>query len=421
MKNNSIKNLKNTALMILPLILFSLFLLSSCKEDPIQEDPFFTIEGDPTGLTVTKAAKTQAYVVRSNSPWQVVKQEDAGWVKAFPDKGDADGIFKIIVEANQTFDTRIANFAFVVDGEEQPVMFRVEQEGNIPYINLPAAVTIPAGGGPFSVDVASNVTWTYSLSDDTWLAEESVTTQKITLVAEENTSIDPREVTLTLTAVQYPEIIKTVVLTQSPGTVVLEEDFSWLAYGSAVFYTTTGETRIDNWTQEQKDRGWTSTINTVEGSVPAGSDPTPLLYARQGFVKVGKTSYGGDLISPALSKLVGTQTLTVTFKAIPYMTAAGTMDDNILKVSVIGPGTVSQEQFVIDNWPVYPADAGAVTDYCNSMWSAPEATRTFTITGATATTQIKFLGGDYDLRPTVVTNNKNRIFIDDIKVEIVLP
>jgi hypothetical protein len=416
MKNNNIKNLKSTALVILPLFLFSLFLLSSCKEDPIQEDPFFTIEGDPTGLTVNKAAKTQAYVVRSNRPWQVVKQEDAGWVKAFPDKGEADGIFKIIVTANETFDTRIANFAFVVDGEEQPVMFRVEQAGNVPYITLPAAVTIPAGGGPFSVDVASNVTWTYSLSDDSWLAEESVTTQKINLVAEENTSVDPREVTLTLTAVQYPTVIATVVLTQSPGTVVLEEDFSWLAYGSPVFYTTTGETRIDNWTQEQKDRGWTSSINTVDGS---GS--TPLVYARQGFVKLGKTSYGGDLISPALSKLDGTQTVTVTFKAIPYMTAAGTMDDNILKVSVIGPGTVSQEQFVIDNWPVYPADAGAVTDYCIGMWSAPEATHTFTITGATAATQIKFLGGDYDLRPTVVTINRNRIFLDDIKVEIVLP
>jgi len=414
MKNNCIKNLKNTALIILPLFLFSLFLLSSCKEDPIVEDPFFTIEGDPTGLTVTKAAKTQAYVVRSNRPWQVVKQEDAGWVKAFPDKGDADGIFKIIVEANQTFDTRIANFAFVVDGEEQPVLFRVEQAGNVPYITLPAAVTIPAGGGPFPVDVASNVTWTYSLSDDSWLAEESVTTQKINLVAEENTSIDPRTVTLTLTAVQYPTVTASVVLTQSPGTVVLEEDFSWLAYGSPVFYTTTGETRIDNWTQEQKDRGWTSSVNTT-----TGSGTTPLLYARQGFVKVGKTGYGGDLISPPLSKLVGTQTLTVTFKAIPYMTATGTMDDNILNVSVIGPGTVSQGQFIIDNWPVWPADAGAVTDYCNGMWNAPEATRTFTITGATSETQIKFLGYDYYL--VGVGAGKNRIFLDDIKVEIVLP
>ena len=102
------------------------------------------------------------------------------------------------------------------------------------------------------------------------------------------------------------------------------------------------------------------------------------------------------------------------------MTAAGTVDDNKLIVSVIGPGTVSQSEFIIDNWPVYPADAEAATDYCIGMWSAPEATRTFTITGATAETQIVFLGNAYDLRLTPERPiNKNRIFLDDIKVEIV--
>ncbi len=412
MENKIITNSGRTALIVLPLFLLSLFLLSSCKEDPVQEDPFFSLEGNPTGLTLTKAAKTTSYVVRSNRPWEVVKKSGADWLKVFPEKGYADGIFKIYVTENPTFDVRTENLAFIVDGTEQPVLFRVDQAGNVPYITLPAEVTIPAGGGEFSVDVTSNVTWTYSLSDDSWLTEQSVSTQKITFVAEENTSIDPREVTLTATATNYPAVSSTVILTQSPGTVVLEEDFSWLNYGNPVFYTVTGETRIDNWTDEQKDKGWTSTINTVEGS-----GNTAMLYARPGFVKMGKTSYGGDLISPALSKLVGTQTVRVTFKAIPYMTAAGTMDDNILKVSVIGPGTVSQSQFVIDNWPVYPAEN--VADYCIGMWSAPEATRTFTITGATSETQIKFLGGDYDLRPTVVTINKNRIFLDDIKVEIV--
>jgi len=412
MENKIITNSGRTALIMLPLFLLSLFLLSSCKEDPVQEDPFFSLEGNPTGLTLTKAAKTTSYVVRSNRPWEVVKKSGADWLKVFPEKGYADGIFKIYVTENPTFDVRTENLAFIVDGTEQPVLFRVDQAGNVPYITLPAEVTIPAGGGEFSVDVTSNVTWTYSLSDDSWLTEQSVSTQKITFVAEENTSIDPREVTLTATATNYPAVSSTVILTQSPGTVVLEEDFSWLSYGNPVFYTVTGETRIDNWTDEQKDKGWTSTINTVEGS-----GNTAMLYARPGFVKMGKTSYGGDLISPALSKLVGTQTVRVTFKAIPYMTAAGTMDDNILKVSVIGPGTVSQSQFVIDNWPVYPAEN--VADYCIGMWSAPEATRTFTITGATSETQIKFLGGDYDLRPTVVTINKNRIFLDDIKVEIV--
>ncbi len=404
---------RNRALRFIPLFLITAFIFTSCEEKIVPADPFFSIEGSPTGLTVTKAAKTESYVVRSNRSWEVVEKENADWVKVFPEKGEADGIFKIIVSANETFNIRTANYAFVVDGEEQPVLFRVDQAGNVPYITLPASVTVPAAGGEFSVDVVSNVAWSYSLSSDTWLGEQSVTTQKITFVAEENTSVDPREVTLTLTAVDFPAVVSTVVLTQSPGTVVLEEDFSWLAYGSAVFYTTGGETRIDNWTQEQKDIGWTSTINTTPGS-----GTTPLLYARQGFVKLGKTGYGGDLISPALSKIVGTVNLQVTFKAIPYMTATGTMDDNILNVSVIGPGTVSQGQFIIDNWPVYPADAGAVLDYCIGMWSAPAATRTFTITGATAETQIKFLGYDYYL--VGVGAGKNRIFLDDIKVEIVL-
>jgi hypothetical protein len=413
MKTDKTLRFRNRALRFIPLFLLTAFIFTSCEEKIVPEDPFFTIEGSPTGLTVTKAAKTQSYVVRSNKAWQIVEKEDAAWVKVFPEKGEADGIFKIIVLANETFDARIANYAFIVDGEEQPVLFRVDQAGNVPYITLPAAVTIPAGGGEFSVDVVSNVPWSAALSDDTWVQQQSVTTQKITFVAEENTSIDPREVTLTLTAVGFPTVTATVVLTQSPGTVVLEEDFSWLAYGNAVFYTTTGETRYDVWTQEQKDRGWTSTVNTT-----AGSGNTPLLYARQGFVKLGKTAYGGDLISPVLSKIVGTVNLQVTFKAIPYMTAAGAMDDNILNISVIGPGTISQSQFIIDNWPVYPADPGAVLDYCIGMWSAPVATRTFTITGATSATQIKFLGYDYYL--VGVGAGKNRIFLDDIKVEIVL-
>ncbi|MBP7028980.1 MAG: BACON domain-containing protein, partial [Bacteroidales bacterium] len=89
MKNKNITNFGRTALIVLPLFLLSLFLLYSCKEDPVQEDPFFSLEGSPTGLTLTKAAKTTSYVVRSNRPWEVVKKSGADWLKVFPEKGDA--------------------------------------------------------------------------------------------------------------------------------------------------------------------------------------------------------------------------------------------------------------------------------------------------------------------------------------------
>lgn len=398
--------------MILSLMIISMFLMLSCDKEPEKGPPYFTIEGDPTGLSVNSAGKTESYVVRANRPWQIVAKEGAEWARPFPDEGEDDGIFKIIVNENPTFYPRTMNFAFVVDGTEQPVLFRVDQEGNVPYIIVPAEQSIPAAGGDVVVNVNSNVDWTYSLSGTAWLAEVSVTSSQITLSAAENTSIDPRMVTMTVTATEFPAVSETIVLTQSPGTVVLEEDFEWLVYGSKVFYTTTGEKRYDAWTQEERDRGWESTVNTTPNS-----GNTPMLYARTGFIKLGKTGYGGDLISPPLSKIAGTQDVKVTFKAIPYMTAAGTMDDNLLVVSVIGPGTVSQTQFVIDNWPSYPAENAEA--YCIAMWSAPEATRTFTITGATSETQVKFLGNDYYL--VGVGAGKNRIFLDDIKVEIIIP
>ena len=169
--------------MILSLMIISMFLMLSCDKEPEKGPPYFTIEGDPTGLSVNSAGKTESYVVRSNRPWQIVAKEGAEWARPFPDEGEDDGIFKIIVGENPTFYPRTMNFAFVVDGTEQPVLFRVDQEGNIPYIIIPAEQSIPAAGGEFVVNVNANVDWTYSLSGTAWLDEVSVTSSQITLSA----------------------------------------------------------------------------------------------------------------------------------------------------------------------------------------------------------------------------------------------
>lgn len=415
MSTKNIFKLKSALITMLSLLFVFSVVLTSCKDD---EEPageaYFNIEGSPTGLSSTAKGITQSYVVRSNRPWQVVAKEANDWARAFPDEGEDDGIFKFIVEENMTFDVRIAEFAFLVDGKEQPVLFRIEQEGNVPFIIVDKAaegISVPSAGGEVIIDVNSNVEWDYSVGEVEWITGHEKAEKQIKLTASANDG-PRRSFTLVLSSPSFPELRTEVEVTQSPGTVILEEDFNWLGYGNPVFYTTTNEKRYDQWTQEEKDRGWSSSVNTTEGS---GS--TPLLYSRTGFVKLGKTAYGGDLISPPLTGITGTQNVKVTFKAIPYKTKAGTMDDNILNVSVIGPGTVSQEQFIIDNWPAYPSDDATHTDYCINMWNEPEATRTFTITGATPETQIKFLGWDYYL--VGVGAGKNRIFLDDIKVEII--
>ncbi|HEU5147243.1 MAG TPA: hypothetical protein VFT90_11035, partial [Chryseosolibacter sp.] len=154
-------------------------------------------------------------------------------------------------------------------------------------------------------------------------------------------------------------------------------------------------------------RGWTSTMNPISNDQP--------LYARQGFVKLGKTNYGGDLISPKLSMISGTQNLQVTFKAAAYVSSGGTViDSRVLVIEVLGAGTPSVDVIMVENVPNTKAedDAGVVND----IWAEDRAF-SFTITGATADTQIRFLGKAFDLRNETPTTN--RIFIDDIKVEVV--
>jgi len=413
MKTNSFGRLKNTLFLLMAFCVVSVGLFSSCKKDIVETgDPYFTIEGNPTGLTTGIAGVTQSYVVRSNRPWKIVAQGEGNWVQAFPAEGDDDGIFKFIVSLNNTFDARTMNFAFIVDGKEQPVLFRVDQDKAVPTLtiaDLVAGKNINQAAQDLKINVKANVTYTYS-SDATWLtfvkADVGTTGTDLNFTATANEATNSRIANITFTCTQFPALNAKLVVTQggkSEGTIVLFEDFGWVAYGSTVFYTTTNEKRYDSWTDVEKAKGWTTSVNTFYGFVA--------LYARTGFVKIGLTSYGGDLISPKLSAITGTKNLLVKFKAVPYMTAAGTKDDNILNVSIIGPGTIGTSTFTIDNWPNYTTDPT-----CTAIWSALGTERSFTITGATADTQIKFLGQDYKL--SGVGAGKNRIFLDDIKVLI---
>src|SRR5690606_28242709 len=170
-------------------------------------------------------------------------------------------------------------------------------------------------------------------------------------------------------------------------------------------YTTDDETRIDKWTMSEKAKGWVTSPS---------ADGITSTYARQGFVKLGKTNYGSDFISPKLREIEGTKNVEVKFKAVPYMTAGGAKDDTRLYVNVIGPGTVSVREFAIDDWPDYNEHPS-----CTAIWTAAETERSFVITGANAETQIRFLGGALDLRKdTGAPINKNRIFLDDIIVTV---
>lgn len=391
------------------LMLFCLVGFTACNtdENALDETAYFTIEENPTGVATDVQGTAQSYVVRSNRPWKIVSQSEADWVRAFPDEGEDDGRFQIIVNENLTFDERTVNFAFVVDGEEQPVLFRVDQLANIPFIEVLESedgIAIPSAVSEFSVNIKANVTWNYRIENGDWLSELNQTDEILTFTAEKNQG-EERTAKLILEAEGRPSLTAEISLVQSAGDVILEENFDWLNYGDPVFYAYSGEKRMDSWTVEEVGQGWTSTPNEH-------SSNQQVVYARPGFVKLGKTGYGGDLISPKLAELDEPTDVRVTFKAVPYKTKGGTQDDNLLKVNAVGAGTANVNSFTVDNWPDYDTDPTST-----EIWKEERTEYEFTITGATAETQVRFLGGDFYLKG--VGKGKNRIFLDDIKVTII--
>src|SRR3546814_7720366 len=76
---------------------------------------------------------------------------------------------------------------------------------------------------------------------------------------------------------QVPDLFE---VSQAGMQIILYEDFNWLNYGSSIFYTTGGETRIDKWTDAEEEKGWSWNNPSADG--------VPSTYARDGFVKLGK-------------------------------------------------------------------------------------------------------------------------------------
>jgi hypothetical protein len=353
---------------------------------------------DPS--VILKSGGTSNFAVESNYPWTATT--DADWITISPDNG-APGTFNQVVLTAEANAGIVRTAEITVTAGDQTKTVIVSQDGEEPYLTIDKEnTTVVAAGGTVYVNVSSNLDITATASES-WI---TVTNDGDSYIL--NVEANPYAAARTAQVVfsgEGADLTATISVTEkgSDDSIILSEDFSWLHYGSTVFYDVKGETRYDYWTDEERAHGWTSTVVEVTNS--------PCLYARDGFVKLGKTKYAGDLISPKLSAINGTEDVTVTFYAVAYATAAGTKDDSLLTVSVIGPGTVSQSAFLINNWP----NVQNWYDDSYDPWGESVAKRSFTITGATAETQIKFLGGaDYQL--SGVGTTKNRIFIDNMEV-----
>ncbi len=181
----------------------------------------------------------------------------------------------------------------------------------------------------------------------------------------------------------------------------INDDFSWLHYGSANPVVTSGEVAQASWSKVQTNVGWrTTTPNNVFGKV--------------GYVKLGDESGDyAELSTPYVSAIREDTLLMVSFNALAFSDKLGDLDINSLCVNVTGGGVFYDTDLAtrtIDlgtynvgpEGEVLPEDMWKDSKYLFFIYSTEESP-------ITTDTQIQFeTQGD--------GGRANRVFLDNIGV-----
>lgn len=410
-----IKNIFLSALTLICLLVFS-----GCKDndDPVG-DPYLTFENIEGTINVSKAgitqAKRKAVTVRSNSPWKVSLEnpDDSSWLHFFIDEGEDDGIIYYWVDKNSTFDQREGKINLSENGKVLNSL-DIVQEADVPNITIKDGsngFTIAPEGSVLKVAIDANITWKATLTPDVdWARITNVTEDSIFVTIDKNEE-DERTVNLSLVGEgEHSGVSTTALITQKDESLIFNDNLSWLQEGEEKPTYETPEIRIDLWNDAEKAAGWSSLSNWA--------------YGGRGYIKLGKTNYNGDVISPALSKLKKPTDVKVTFQSMGYVSAGGVKDASVVKVGVIGPGEVNGDEVktISINGTAYRCVKFVNTVFPNSEknengedydpWAQPGSYHSFTITGATAETKIIFVGGDNWNK----VKGKNRVFLKSVEV-----
>lgn len=410
-----IKNIFLSALTLICLLGFS-----GCKDndDPVG-DPYLTFENIEGTINVSKAgitqAKRKAVTVRSNSPWKVSLEnpDDASWLHFFIDEGEDDGIIYYWVDKNSTFDQREGKITLSDNGKVLNSL-DIVQEADVPNITVKDGsngFTIAPEGSVLKVAIDANISWKASLTPEvSWARITNVTEDSIFVTIDKNEE-DERTVNLSLVGEgEHSGVSTTALITQKDESLIFNDNFSWLQEGDEKPTYETPEIRIDLWNDAEKAMGWQSLAT--------------LAYGGRGYVKLGKTNYNGDILSPALTKLKKPTNVKVTFQSMGYVSASGVKDASVVKVGVVGPGEVNGDDVktISIKGATYRCVRFVNTVFPNSQkneygedydpWAQPESYHSFTITGATSETRIIFVGGD----AWNSVKGKNRVFLKSVEV-----
>lgn len=201
---------------------------SACVQET-PADPYFSIEGDHVSYSVNyeavEKADAKVFTVRSNKPWELVAAQEYDWLKAFPNKGEGDGQFRFIIEANNSTEAREAIFTLMVDGEAQTTVFTVSQGPRGEYVKasednftLGFAETLLKLKVERNVQIELNTISDDSNANGSWItlaAEQPEAEDSLYIKVAESTLLPPRSAKVAIRMVGDETVADTLAIFQA--------------------------------------------------------------------------------------------------------------------------------------------------------------------------------------------------------------
>ncbi|MFV0553219.1 MAG: BACON domain-containing protein, partial [Mangrovibacterium sp.] len=295
-------------------------------------------------------------------------------------EGKDDGIFKFTVKENTTPYARNTNYAFIANGEEQPVLFSIAQEAAMPYFTITDTLgtemlewNIVGRANQITLMTASNVEKTYAIDADAdWLTVVEETASYLLLEASENPSeTDARTAKIQFTVADFPELSQTVVVNQASfapaisllGVNDLNEYDLETAGGTIVL-------PIDcnvEWNYTFADNDWITVQAVSESSITIAVDANTSGVQRSVKLKLGFDDYnGGEEIT--FIQYAGVNLVVENFD----YTADIVYTSNLASEAIYCYNTGPRFEF----WEEGVATSGAV-DYNALPWTTPLSNDTY--------------------------------------------
>ena len=208
-------------LMTLVAVLF-VGMFSSCAPEEITRVPAkMSLPGaDELGvatLTLSSRAETKSMSFETDGDWYIRIPKDCDWLTASPAKGTGNATVNFTTTAYDQLVPRTTKVAFVVDGVEQKAQLEVTQLQQ--YVVTPTVLSsvVPKTGGEYTVDVATNGTFTVALDNEgkQWLEVVSVESNAVVFNAKPiDASVAKNRAKITFTCVEDEGVVAELNISQ---------------------------------------------------------------------------------------------------------------------------------------------------------------------------------------------------------------